>query len=126
MKNTHESGQALVTLLIFMVIGITVTSAAVVLIMTGSQSSSKFQEGLIAHQIAESGAENAMLRLLRNPSYTGETLTVGDGTATITVTGSNPKTIQSTGVNGNFRRTIQVIADDSSGPLTVTSWREIF
>lgn len=121
-----QCGQAVVTLLIFMVIGITITSAGVVLIINSSTATSAFQESLIARQMAESGAENAMIRLLRNPSYTGETMTIDNGTATITVSGSNPKTILSVGKNRNYVRKIQVTASDVNNILTVTSWQEIF
>ncbi len=121
-----SKGQAVVTLLIFMVIGVTVTTAGTILIMTSSSSTSALQEGVIARQMAESGAENAMIRLLRDPSYTGETMAIDSGTATITVSGTNPKTILSTGKNGNYIRKIQVTASDVNNILTVTSWGEIF
>jgi len=122
----HNKGQAVVTLLVFMVMGITITTAGVILIVNNSRLTSAFQESLIARQIAESGAENAMIRLLRDPSYTGETLAVGAGTAVITVTGTNPVTIESVGTNGNYIRKIQVIASDIDNMLTPTSWEEIF
>ena len=122
----YNRGQTLVTLLIFMVIAITVTSAAVVLTITDSQNANRFQEGLIAFQVAESGAENAMIRFLRDPNYAGETLAVGSGTATITVTGTNPKIITSAGVNGNYLRKIQVTLDNTNNILSITSWQEIF
>lgn len=133
MKSTNlQQGQALITLLFFAIIGITVTSAAIMMIMVNSISGSKFQEGMIAYQIAESGAENGLLRVLRTPppTYTGETLTVGSGTASISVTGSgtggSPYIITSTGQTGNFIRKIEVRATYVNNLLTVTSKREIF
>src|ERR1700722_5696827 len=72
-----ERGQALITLLFFAIVGITVTSAAVVMILVNSLSGTKQQQGDIAYDIAQSGAENGLIRLLRDPSYTGETLAVG-------------------------------------------------
>ncbi|HCR92651.1 MAG TPA: hypothetical protein DIU47_01725 [Candidatus Pacebacteria bacterium] len=79
----------------------------------------------MAYDIAEAGTENALLRLLRNPAYTGETLTVGDGTATITVTGSGTQTITSTGRLNNYLRKIQVVVvvDDVD---TIQSWMEVY
>jgi hypothetical protein len=122
--NLDKSGQTLVTLLVFMVIAIAITSSAVVLTISNSLQASKVEQGTIALQIAESGAENALLRLLRNPGYTGETLTVGIGTAIITVTGT-PVKIVSEGINGRFRRKIEVGVNTST-TLTVTSWKEIY
>lgn len=119
-----RSGQALVVLVCFGVIAVTIIASTILVSVATNSASGKTQEGSIAYDVAESGAENALLRLLRDPSYTGETVSLGSGSATITVTGSNPKTIVSLGVLGNYRRTIQVIASDSGGILTVTSWSE--
>lgn len=127
-KNLH-TGQAMISLLFFIIIAITISSGAVVLMINSSRAASKLGIGTQAYYIAESGAENAILRLLRNPNYTDEVLNVGDGTATIHVSGSNPYTIISTGSAqmGNYLRTIQVtLVSSSSGGLTVTSWKELY
>lgn len=121
-----KRGQSLVILLVFMAIAVTVTSAAVVMMIVGSTAASKYEQGQTAYATAESGAENALLRLLRDPNYGGETLTIGSATATITVTGTDPKTITSTGVSGEFSRQIRVVIGYNSGILTVTSWNEVF
>lgn len=120
-------GAALITLLFFTMIATTVTGAAVVILLVNSLSGAKYQQGTVAYQIAQAGVENAKLRLLRNPSYTGETLDVGNGTAEITVTqnGSN-YTILSQGTIGNFMRQIQVEATYSNNLLVVTSTEEVF
>ncbi|HWY79798.1 MAG TPA: hypothetical protein VNW29_05580 [Candidatus Sulfotelmatobacter sp.] len=126
----YEQGQALITLLFFTVIGITVTSAAVVMILVNSLSGTKQQQGDIAYNIAQSGAENGLLRLLRDPSYTGETVTVGSGTATISVSGTgstgNPYVILSKGVTGVFLREVQIMATYQNSLLTVTSRGEVY
>ncbi len=127
MKNIPlgSRGNALITLLFFALITIIVTSAAVVMIIVNSSAVTTMQQGNDAYSIAESGMENALLRLLRNPSYTSEVLTIGDGTATITVTGTTTKTIISRGRIGNFERSIQVTATYVNNILTVTAWDEI-
>lgn len=124
-------GQALLTLLFFTIIGITVTSAAVVMIMVNSLSGTKQQQGEIAYEIAQSGADNGLIRVLRTPTtYTGETLPVGSGSATITATGTgtsgDPFVIISKGTNGSFVRTIQVTATYQNNILVVTSRKEIY
>lgn len=119
-------GQALITLIIYVIIILTVTSAAIIIITLDSLSATKEQEGMLAYYAAESGAENGVLRVLRNPNYTGETnLALGTGTADITVTAGNPVTIVSTGKSGNYIRKIQVTATKVSGSYTITSWKEI-
>ena len=125
-QNQFNKGQTLLMLLVFMIIAITVTSAATTLILVNSANTQKMEGGEIAFNIAEGGIENGLLRLLRNPNYTGENdLVIGDGTVDISVTGSNPYTITSVGTSGNFSRTLQVVVN-YNGNMTITSWREIF
>ena len=119
-----QSGQALITLLFFVLISLTITSAAIIIIITNSTSVSKFKEGTLAYYVAESGVENALLRLLRNPSYTGETLAIGTSTAVITVTGANPKIVESIGQNGNFKRKVSAQMTYNSGYYTFSDWKE--
>ena len=120
-----QRGQALVSLLVFVVIAVTISSAAIVIIIINSQSASKYQDGLITYYIAESGLENAIIRLLRDPNYLGETVSVGSGSATIVVSGSNPKIATSTGTLGNYKRKIQVQMNYNSGSYTYTNWKEV-
>ncbi len=121
-------GQALITLLFFALIGTTIISAAIMMTLLNSLSGTKLQQGMVAYQIAKSGTENALIRLLRNPNYTGETFAVGNGSATIQVSGggASPYTILSQGTLGNFVRKIQVIASYTNNRLTVISQQEVF
>jgi len=122
-----QRGQALVTLLFFMIIAITITSAAVVVLLTNSLSAQKLEQGTASYYTAESGAENALLRLLRDPDYTGETLTIDGTTVVATVSNSGDDyTVTSDSTSGNFKRTVQVEASFINNILTITSWKEIF
>ncbi|CAN5209201.1 hypothetical protein BH09PAT2_BH09PAT2_05200 [soil metagenome] len=116
-----QSGQTLVTLLVFIVVATAVTSTAVAVLINTTRSSSIIAQSITASHIADSGAENALLRLLRDPNYIGETLTVGSGIATITVTGTTAKTITSIGKIGNFQKTVQVVVTYNNN-MTVSSW----
>ena len=118
-------GQTLVVLLVFVAMAMAVVSAAVAVVISNTQSSSRYELGQMALGLAESGAEEAMLLLLRDPSFAGETLTTVDGTATISVTGSDPKTINSVATVEGANRKVQVVADYSAGVLEVQTWREI-
>lgn len=90
-----------------------------------SKSLTKLQEGTISHDVAETGLENALLRVLRDPNYTGETLLVDTATVVITVTGNNPKTITAVSSNGNFKRTMQSQMTYTNGYYTFSGWKEI-
>lgn len=120
-----QRGQALITLLFFVLVSLTITSAAIIIIIINHISVSRSQEGTIAYYMAESGVENALLGILRDPNYTGETLTIGTGTAVITVTGTNPKTVVSVGQNGNFKRRVSAQMNYNNGYYTFSNWKEI-
>lgn len=127
-----QQGQTLVILLFFMVLSITITTAAVLMNFANAQSTTTLVQGNDAYTIADSGMENALLRLLRNPGYTGETLTVGSGTAVSTVTGvgtqASPFTVTAKGTSvNNFVRTIQTTAYfDSNNAFIVGQEKELF
>jgi hypothetical protein len=120
-----KNGQALVVLLFYMVIAITLTTGAVALTITNSMTTMQEEEGNHALEVAESGAENAILRLLRNRGFTGETISVENGTAVATVSGTINKTIVSVGTVGTMKRTVRVVVSVIDGMMKVTSWREL-
>lgn len=114
-------------MLFFTLIGITVISSAVFIIITNSKGSAKLQQSVVAYEIAQSGAENAMLQLLRNPAYLGEVMTIGDGTATIQVSSnSGTFTITSKGQSGNFIKKVQVIGTYQNYVITFSQIKEIY
>jgi len=121
-----KSGQTIVMLLVFMAIAITVTTASVFLSISNSQNSSRLQISNEALAVAESGMENALLRLLRDPSYTGETLPVGDGNATISLAGSSPVVITSVGRMGNYVRTVRVTGSFAGVIFNINSWTQVY
>jgi type II secretory pathway component PulK len=123
-KNT---GEALITLVVFVAVAVIVASSAVMIAANNIQGASKVSITEETLSIAEAGADNAILRLLRDPTYTGETLPVGNGSAVITVTGTTTKTVTSQSTYLGFRRSIQVVAQyaSSSGVISVVSWKEV-
>lgn len=121
----HQNGQALVALLVFMSMALTLTAAATTVVLIGLRSTTVVGLGEESLMYAESGADNAMLRLLRDPSYGGETLTVGAGTVTITISGTGTtRTIIAEGVSGTSKRTVRVDVTLQNNTLTITSWSE--
>lgn len=122
----RESGQTLVMLMAFMAMAVTLTSAAVVVTVASIQATSVYSVGQNALNLAETGADNAVLRLTRDNSYSGETLTLPGGVAIISITGSAPtKTITSEGVAGQYRRKVQVTVNQSNNTVSVTGWSEV-
>ncbi len=119
-----QIGNTLVPLLIFVTVGLIVTAMAIALIIVDATIISSYQQSNAALDVAESGVENAMMTLLRNPGYTGEVLTVGNGTTTVTVTGTNPLVITSIGRVQGFSQTLTVQATWSDGLLAIQSWNQ--
>lgn len=125
-SNSNTHGHVLVILLFFMVMAVTVITASVSLMIINSSSSTKYISGNRARTIAESGIENALIRLLRDPDYTGENdLTIGEGTADITVTGELNKTVTSTGEIDGQIKIIEVGIELNGNTLTINYWKEI-
>jgi len=121
----YLKGQSLVTILIVVIIALTLTAGAIMLTITNSIASSTYALGNQAYSVAESGAENAIIRLLRDKAYVGETLAVGDNTATITVSGINPYVIISAGRAGNFVRKVEVSLNYPDSIMTINSWKQV-
>ncbi len=122
----HNSGQVLVALLYIMVIGILVTTAAVYAVIGNTQATSVFEAGTLALSAAESGAENGLLRLVRNPAYTGETLVMSaNQSSTVTVSSASGIVLTSQGTYGTVSKQIEVRLHYNGGELVVDSWREL-
>lgn len=123
----RQSGQSLVLLLFFVLMAMTFTATAIILMVVGSGSITTLHNGIETRQIADSAAEDALLRLIRDPFYAGETYNIGDVAITISVTnGATSKTVNAQAVLGDATREVEVLADYTDNVLRVTSWREIY
>lgn len=124
-KVALQRGSILAVLLIFVAMGLLATSVAIVVLADQLQAGTRENSSTSALLVAESGAENAILRLLRNPAYTGETLPVNLSQAVVSVTGTDPIVIESTGTAVNISRTVRVELRRINGSLLVESWKEV-
>ena len=122
----NQEGQSLVMLLVFSVMAISVAATAVAIMINSSRSTHITESRTAVMAAAESGIENAIIRLIRDPAYAGETFTLDDNTITITVAGTDTKTIQATADNGLFKHSIQATASYVDNRLTVTSWNTVY
>lgn len=118
----NDNGLALVTLLFFTIIGITIITAEAIVLYTNILSASTAEQGADAYYVAESGIEEGLLRIIRDPSYSGGTLSVGSGNVTIEINGG---IIIATGTYNNAVRKIQVTTINNNGVITIDSWKEI-
>lgn len=128
-----KNGNVLITLIFFLSIAITLVTAAISIAIINFQGHESYREGNDAYFIAESGANNALLKLVRSGvgNYTNDTLSIDGGTATITVseTSNNGKQeviITSVGSYYGSQKTIQVSSYyDHTNVLKILNWEEI-
>ena len=120
--NRDQKGQIFITMLFFVIIGVTIISAEAIVLFTNILSASTTEQGTSAYYVAESGIEEAMLRLNRNPGYAGGVLTVGGGNAVLQVGNG---IITATGTYANSIKKIQVQTVNNNGVLKIVSWKEI-
>ena len=120
-----EGGQSLVLLLIFVVMAIAIATAATFIIAANSLAATNVSLGIATKNMAETGAETALVQLLRDPTYSGGTFSVDTGTVTATVSGTTNITIDSTAVNGIFTKRVEVKATYSNNVLTPVSWKDL-
>jgi len=123
-KIKFQEGQTLVLLLVFVMMSIAITTSAIFIIAANSTSTTNLSVGIATKQMAEAGAEKSLLALLRDPSYKGETFIIDTGTVYATVSGTTNLTINSTAINGNFTKRVEVMATYSNNVLTVGSWKD--
>lgn len=117
--------------------------AMIILLASIGAASSGFVENLISYSeleskkalfAAEAGAKDAFKRIGRNKdcniggssTCASYSIAVGDATSTITVSGTNNKTILSSGQVGNIEVRIQVEAYlDQNNKLIQSSWKQL-
>jgi hypothetical protein len=126
-----ERGVALVSLIIFVAIAMVILMGAITVTVINIQSSSGYSSSETALAAAEAGADNAVMRTLRDPTGYNPTaaspdiVPVGAATATITISGTTTRTIISDGASGSFHRRVQVVVTLLNNIVTVTSWSQI-
>ena len=129
--NAMQQGQALITLLFFMVIGVTLLTAAAIVTLGNVSSTTSAEQGTIAYYNAEAGIEDALLQSLRYPAgsttpYTGTNgtpISFSNGSATVSAN-LTAGIIFSTGVYQSAQRTIKVTLSYTTGQK-VASWQEV-
>lgn len=83
-------------------------------------------KGSAVLSLADGCGEEALARLRKNSVYAGETITVGDGSCAITVTGSGvDRTVASTATIGSYTKKIEMQITLSDSIISINSWSEV-
>lgn len=122
----ERGAAAIMMMVIILAVGILIVSTTALIGVDDLEIGFSQEAGSHAILAAESCAEEAMLRLSRNSSYTGGSLTVGESSCTIAVTGTpcGSCTIDVTSTRDNFTRNVQVGVTVSGSSVDITSWEE--
>lgn len=130
MNKNKKGFIAFTSLLIISAITLVVSISIATLGVSSARGSLDFKKGKETYEIAKSCAEESLIRLRNNATYTGGNLTVGDGSCTIAVsgTGSN-KTIDVVSIISNpapsFTKKIRVITKRTGNSINVLSFTEV-
>ena len=130
----YRKGQTALSL-VFLIGGIAILVGVTLAFLTTSflNVSSGFESGQRASAVANAGAEDGMLQLIRNKSFSdvsGYPVPVGSNSATVTVTQNSPvagqATIVSNAVVSLYRRQVKAVVsiDSTTGQVNVISWGE--
>lgn len=122
-----QNGQILVSILIIIAVAVLATGVAVV------ASSLSHTTGTITTSdkllyAAESGVDEVIIKLLRNPNYNGETLNINESVVVLSVNpGVSPGelVIISEASQENLIRKVEVSTEFVDNILTINSWKQI-
>lgn len=121
-----KNGQALISVLFIAIIGMTIATGAITSLMSVFAKTGKEEVATLAYEAAEGGIENGIMRLVRDPSYTGETLVFDADTSTVvSVSTASGIVITSVGTVGDVARKIVVTGHFTNLIWNVDSWAEI-
>lgn len=120
-----QKGYVLTSLLIFIVVIVLISTTSILVSISSMRGQTHFDSGRQALMAADSGIENAILRLLRDPDYNGETLEIDGTTVEILVEINNQFIITAVADSGAHEKTVRVTLDRVDGVLQIISWKTL-
>lgn len=119
------NGFSLIAVLVVCMFSIFVISTAVALILSASQSVTDKVVSESAVSLAESAAEDAILKLLRNPQYAGGGFALEDGQAVVSITNQpDSPVVAVVATRAGVRRELTIHLQRVDGSLEIQSWKE--
>lgn len=124
-KRQSANGFSLIAVLVVCMFSIFVITTAVALILSASQSVTDKVASESAVSLAESAAEDAILKLLRNPQYTGGMFALAGGQAVVSITNQPDSPVVAViATNAGIRRELTIHLQRIDGSLEIQSWKE--
>lgn len=120
-----NSGQVLTSVIVFMAFGLTVIVLSTALTIINIQTTTKVNLSAQTLSYAEAGAEDAILRLARDPSYSGGSYNIDSAVINISVSGDAiNKVITSAATYRGFTKKIVVYVSLANNKITLVSWKQ--
>ncbi len=117
---------ALLTIIIIGAAALVIGLTATILGLGDLEMAYDSQQGEETFSIADSCIEEALRRIRLDSAYTGDTLSLGDGSCIIGVTGTDPnRTVSVTSTMGNYYKKLQVGITITGYSITIDSWQEV-
>jgi hypothetical protein len=123
----NSSGQILTSVLVFMAFGLSIVALSATLTIISMQNTAKYSQSEQASIYAEAGAEEAVLRLIRDPSYIGGSFPVASGSVVSiqVVANGDDRVITSTATYNGFTKKVLAQVNLANSKVTLVSWKQI-
>ncbi len=124
----NQKGQALISILLIMSLAVLVVSSALVSTSLSKTAGISTESDRVLYS-AETGVEEALIKLLRDPNYQTDSFTIDGVLVNIKIQIGNPNpnqvTIKSEALADNLKRTVEVLATFEDNILTITNWKQV-
>lgn len=126
----YRASISLITLVIISALTLILVTAASISGISNYDQSFNFDSSKIGYYAAESCLEEALLRTERDTAFTTATITLdADTSCSISITGTNPKTITLTAdfldYTQTFQATVQITQSGQISNNELLTWKEI-
>ncbi|PIQ77520.1 hypothetical protein COV82_04110 [Candidatus Peregrinibacteria bacterium CG11_big_fil_rev_8_21_14_0_20_46_8] len=122
MRKKIHGISALIAIIIITAAGLILASSAAFVGIDIVQTSYRLSQGEEAFAATDACIEHALEMLSPDPNYTGEILTIGDGTCTITADSDSLRVV--TQIGSDFTEDIEVFYQRDGARLQITIWQE--
>lgn len=123
-KKCRQKGQAMFVVIGLLSLGLVLMTTNIMVGIIEHDLTLALQQSDQGRALAEAGAEEAVLRLLRNPDYEGGSFVIDEKNVNINVEGDNPKVITSQINYLGAEKELRVKVDTTSGETDTVSWQE--
>ncbi|MFC1622914.1 hypothetical protein ACFL16_00795 [Patescibacteria group bacterium] len=127
-QDTKKGYITLLSILVIGSVGVVITTSLLLLGLGSSRTSFSLEQSVQTKAVVNACAEEALQVIQDNNPYTGtDTVTIGQGSCTYTVTsgGGGNRDVTVLGTVGTITRKVEIAIDAINPTINVTSWQEV-